>query len=65
MEIGSSLLSKVKSGQVGRALKVYGSWESLRFRFAHSFEICDLMRPAGAAVEIRNVAPMAGRLSCR
>ena len=27
MESGSSLLSMVNSGQVGRALKVYGSWQ--------------------------------------
>ena len=27
MEIGNSLLAMVSSGQVGRALKVYGSWQ--------------------------------------
>ena len=27
MEMGSRLLAMVRSGQVGRALKVYGSWQ--------------------------------------
>ena len=45
MESGSSLLSMVNSGQVGRALKVYGSWQCEMY--------CALERVSGRSARSR------------